>query len=129
MVVDASVILAVILNEPEKSGIIAATQGGLLLAPGCLSWEVGNAFSAMLKTRRLRVEEALAGLDIFERIPVRESAVDLKAALKLSHKHQIYAYDAYYVEVARRGNLPLLTLDRKMAEVAGKEAVELKRIP
>ena len=30
----------------------------------------------------------------------------------------IYAYDAYYLEVAKRLNLPLLTLDMAMKKVA-----------
>lgn len=128
IVVDASVVLAVILNEPEKPGIVAATQGGILLAPGCLPWEVGNAFSAMLKRRRLGVEEALAGLGIFEDIPIQESAVDLRAALKLSQKHKIYAYDAYYLELSLRGSMPLLTLDEQMAEAGKKEGINVKEI-
>ena len=126
IVVDASVVLAVVLSEPEKSGIIAATQGCILLAPGCLPWEVGNAFSAMLKRRRLGIEDALAGLGIFERIPIQESAVDLKAALKVSLNHGIYAYDAYYIELAIRGSMSLLTLDERMAEVGIKEGVKVK---
>ena len=128
IVVDASVVLAVILNEPEKSGIIAATQEGILLAPGCLPWEVGNAFSAMLKRRRLGAEEALAGLDVFESIPIQESTVDLKSALKLSKRHDIYAYDAYYLELALKGGMPLLTLDGRMAEVAEKEGITVKEV-
>src|SRR5690606_5133158 len=123
IVVDASVVLAVILNEPEKSGIVAATQGANLLAPGCLRWEVGNAFSAMLKRRRLGFEEVFAGLGIFECIPIQEATVDLKAALRLSQQHDIYAYDAYYLELASRSNAPLLTLDGRMAEVARKEGI------
>lgn len=128
IVVDASVVLAVILNEPEKSGIIAATQEAILLAPGCLPWEVGNAFSAMLKRRRLGADEVLAGLDVFESIPIQESTVDLKAALKLSKRHDIYAYDAYYLELALKGGMPLLTLDGRMAEVAEKEGITVKEV-
>lgn len=53
----------------------------------------------------------------------RESAVLLKdrlidpdwqAALVLTFKHQITAYDAQYVEVARARRLPLVTEDREL---------------
>ncbi|MFU8848467.1 MAG: hypothetical protein ACNA77_07095 [Opitutales bacterium] len=53
IVVDASVVLAVILDEPEKPALVAETVGATLLAPGCLSREVGNAFSAILKRKRM----------------------------------------------------------------------------
>ena len=47
VVVDISVIIAVIANEPERTAIIEVTKGGLLTAPSSVYWEVGNAFSAM----------------------------------------------------------------------------------
>lgn len=49
LVVDTSVIIAVIANEPEEATLVAQTQGADLFAPHSLYWEVGNAFSAMLK--------------------------------------------------------------------------------
>ena len=34
--------------------------------------------------------------------------------MKIACRHNIYAYDAYYLETARRLNLPLVTFDRLM---------------
>lgn len=127
-VVDASVVLAVILNEPEKSALVAETEGATLLAPGCLSWEVGNAFSALLKRKRMDFELASKGLTIFEMIPIQEMEVSLVDALALCNRHEIYAYDAYYLELAKRSSLPLLTLDRRMIEVAQQENIQVKGI-
>jgi hypothetical protein len=45
-------------GEPEKPGIIQATLGHTLIGPGSIPWEVGNAFSAMLKQKRIRIENA-----------------------------------------------------------------------
>jgi predicted nucleic acid-binding protein len=53
LVVDTSTVIAVIANEPEKPLLIAKTQGYELLAPHSLGWEVGNAFSAMIKRGRI----------------------------------------------------------------------------
>lgn len=58
VVVDTSVIIAVIANEPEKDALIAKTKGVELLAPHSLHWKVGNAFSAMLKRQRIRLAQA-----------------------------------------------------------------------
>lgn len=53
IVVDTSVIIAVIVDEPEKARLIESTKGASLIAPGSLYWEIGNAFSAMLKRKRI----------------------------------------------------------------------------
>lgn len=128
IVVDASVVLAVILDEPEKPVLIAETEGATLLAPGCLSWEVGNAFSAILKRKRMDFESVSKGLAIFDMIPVQEMEVSLGDALALCNQHEIYAYDAYYLQLAKRSSLPLLTLDRRMVEVARQENIQVKGI-
>jgi len=49
IVVDTSVLIAVIANEPEKDRLIRQTTGADLLAPPSCHWEIGNAFSAMLR--------------------------------------------------------------------------------
>jgi len=128
IVVDASAVLAVILEEPEKTALIVETEGATLLAPGCLSWEIGNAFSAILKRKRLSFESISKGLAIFEMIPIQEVEVSLVDTLVLSNRHGIYAYDAYYLQLAKRASLPLLTLDRRMIEVAKKENIQVKGI-
>ena len=127
LVVDASAVLAVIFNEPEKPSLIAATEGTTLIAPGCLSWELGNALSAMLKRQRIGLGAASKALSIFGRIPIQEMEVSLPDALELCDRHGIYAYDAYYLHLAKRTSTPLLTLDQKMAEVAAKEKIEVKQ--
>jgi len=75
ILVDASAVLAVILEEPEKAGIVKATAGYEAKAPGCLRWEVGNAFSAMAKRGRLRPEETLAALQVFGIIPMQQGNI------------------------------------------------------
>jgi predicted nucleic acid-binding protein len=66
IVVDASVIIAVIVNEPSKSNIVQAAQGASLIAPASISWEIANAFSAMFKRNRITLDEALTAIDIYQ---------------------------------------------------------------
>ena len=128
IIVDASAILAVILEEPEKVAIIKATTGTEANVPGCLRWEVGNAFSAMIKRGRLSGEESLEALKIFELIPLQEVGVDFVEALEIAIKHEIYAYDAYYLAAAKRHRIELLSLDQKMVEVARSEGIKIREI-
>ena len=77
IVIDTSALLAVIVGEPERDRIVELTSGHTLLGPGAIPWEVGNAFSAMLKHRRLTLAEAQEGLRIFHTVPLRFVKVDL----------------------------------------------------
>ena len=94
------------------------TAGNTLIGPGSIPWEVGNAFSSMLKHDRLTLEEALKGLTIFESIPVRYAKPDFAHTLKLAHQTNMYAYDAYFLDCAVRQKVPLLTLDQKLKTAA-----------
>jgi predicted nucleic acid-binding protein len=42
----------------------------------------------------------------------------MERALKISCKYNIYAYDAYYLETAKRLKLPLITFDVSMKNIA-----------
>ena len=62
IVIDTSALLAVIVAEPERDRIVELTSGHSLIGPGSIPWEIGNAFSAMLRQRRLGLAEAQQGL-------------------------------------------------------------------
>ena len=128
VLVDASAVLAIILEEPEKPSILQATSGYEAKSPGCLRWEVGNAFSALVKKKRLDEGNSLKGMSIFKTIPIQEVDVDMEKALELALRNQIYTYDAYYLIAAKKHRAELLTLDRKMIEVAKIEGIQLKEI-
>ena len=128
LVIDTSAIIAVIVGEPERDGIIQATTGHALIGPGCIPWEVGNAFSAMFKRNRLSLEEALKGLAIFTSVPLRYVEPDFDMALEISKKADLYAYDAYFLACAIRHKAPLLTLDRKLKEAARNLNVQMLEV-
>ena len=128
LVIDTSAIIAVIVGEPERDGIIQATTGHALIGPGCIPWEVGNAFSAMVKRNRLTLEEALKGLAIFTSVPLRYVEPDFDMALEISKKADLYAYDAYFLACAIRHKAPLLTLDRKLKEAARNLNVQMLEV-
>ncbi|NQT86894.1 type II toxin-antitoxin system VapC family toxin [bacterium] len=128
IVIDASAILAVIVAEPERDRIVEMTDGQSLVAPGSVPWEIGNAFSSMLKQKRLGLEEAKQGLSIFESVPIRYLAVDLENALSIAHAHKLYAYDAYFLDCASRHAVPLLTLDRVLSRAAEKLGVDVLEV-
>ncbi|MDR1997667.1 MAG: type II toxin-antitoxin system VapC family toxin [Candidatus Margulisbacteria bacterium] len=118
IVVDASVLLAVLLNEPEKKQLISLTKAAELTAPEIMPYEIGNALSAMFKRHRLTQEQIMQSLAAYETIPLRLVKSDRVKALRLACQYNIYAYYAYYLETAQRLRLPLLTLDRQLKQIA-----------
>jgi len=128
IITDASAILAVIVDEPERAGIIEMTAGHNLMGPGSIPWEIGNAFTSMLKQHRLEIEEVKRGLIIFQSIPIRYLAVDLDNAVSIAHANNLYAYDAYFLDCASRHSAPLLTLDRQLRRAADKIGVHILEI-
>jgi predicted nucleic acid-binding protein len=118
IVIDTSAIIAVIADEPEREKLIELTRGNTLIGPGSIPWEIGNAFSAMFKRNRLSLEEAKRGLEIFRSIPLRYIEPDFTNAISISQKHNIYAYDAYFIDCAIRQKAPLLTLDSRLKAVS-----------
>jgi uncharacterized protein with PIN domain len=42
IVIDTSALIAVIVEEPERTKIIELTTGNTLIAPGSIPWEIGN---------------------------------------------------------------------------------------
>ena len=120
VVVDTSVIIAVIANEPVKEALIELTTGADLIAPRSVHWGIGNALSAMLKRGRITVEQAIRAVRIYRQIPLRYVDVELEETLKVAKAQGIYAYDAYLIRCAVKYKAPLISLDRSLM-VAAKE--------
>jgi predicted nucleic acid-binding protein len=125
IVADTSTFIAVALNEPEKGRIIQLTEGCDLIAPEVLPFEIGNAFSAMAKKKVLATKELISAWEMVQRIPVELCRIDIKSALKIALKFNIYAYDAYFLECAANSRSPLITLDHAMQRVASNIGITI----
>lgn len=128
IIIDTSALIAVIAGEPERDRILLITEGKTLTGPGSIPWEIGNAFSAMFKQKRLPLDEARKGIQIFESIPIRYIQVDFLRAITIAEQTNMYAYDAYFLDCALRLKSPLLTLDRKLKTAAQELKIELLEI-
>jgi predicted nucleic acid-binding protein len=118
ILLDASAIMAIVLNEPNKDVIIKLTKGAILLSPEMISYEIGNALISLYKRHKLRENEVIEAYNSFKKIPIRLLDVNMEMALEISCKYKIYAYDAYYLETAKRLKLPLITFDKSMQNIA-----------
>ncbi len=118
IVIDTSVVIAVIANEPVKEALVELTTGADLIAPHSVHWEVGNALSAMLRRERIKIEQAIQAVQIYQQIPIRFVDVELEETLKIAAALGIYAYDAYLIRCAVKYKSPLISLDRGLIGAA-----------
>ncbi len=118
IIADTNTFIAVALNEPEKAKIIQLTEGHDLIAPDVLPFEIGNALTAMMKKNALKKEEVESAWEIVQQIPVDLRHTDIKSALSIAIKFNLYAYDAYFLNCAENLHSPLLTLDLGIKRVA-----------
>ena len=116
--IDTSALIAVIANEPKKSRIVQLTIDASLLAPLSVHWEIGNAFSAMLKRNRVTPIQAQSCIALYQQIPLKFVDVNLSKTIDLVEQLQIYAYDAYLIQCALQTSTPLLTLDAGLIQAA-----------
>ena len=128
LTIDTSALIAVIGNEEKKEKIIDLTVGYSLYAPASVHWEIGNAFSAMFKRHSSDLYLARCALEVYQEIPIRFIDVTLEQSIELSHRLNIYAYDAYLIQCALQTSTSLLTLDSRLvmsAKEAGVECLEV----
>ena len=128
IIVDTSIIIAVIINEENKKRIIELTKGSNLFAPASLHWEIGNAFSVMFKRDKLTIKQAKIALRYYNEIPIRFADMDLENVLDIANKYKIYAYDAYFIATAKELNAPLFSLDKNLLQIARKEGLKVIKV-
>ncbi len=124
IVADASIFLAVVLDETDRAWVIEKTAGCSVISPEVLPYEIGNALIAVRRRGRLNEREILRAFDISQRIAVRLVPVKIHDAMKLAVRFNIYAYDAYYLQCCIESKLALLSLDGRMCDIA--KSLEIK---
>lgn len=118
VLVDASVLVPMVVDRQMRGRINEVIGHYSLQTPPVAPYEVGNALSRLRKRHLLNDIEVMEAYNGFTKLFLDYQKVDIKKALIIACQYLIYAYDAYYLEVAVRKNLPLMTLDERMKKVA-----------
>jgi predicted nucleic acid-binding protein len=121
VILDTSAIIAVIAGEPEKELVIHSTKNAVLFSPDIISFEVSNALTRMMRKKIIDSKVTMINLiRNFRKMPIKIVETDIEKMLEIAWDYKIYAYDACYLEIAKRLHFPLLTFDTNMKKV-GKE--------
>lgn len=132
LVLDASVTIARIQVEERTDAVLSVFSrvvASEAWVPDLWKLEIANVIESSVRkgksAPRFR-DEALSYLAL---LPIR---VDLETSnrawgetLLLAHRHRLTLYDAAYLELALRRNVPLATLDKELRLAATAEHVEL----
>jgi predicted nucleic acid-binding protein len=129
LVVDASILLDVLMSEPERAKIIDLTKDVDLIAPASVHWEVGNTLSSMLKRGRMTLVQAESVLKNYEKIPIRFMEVSLHESIRISAERKIYACDAFLIACARDQKCRLISLDKALLQASRDSGIQVVEVP
>jgi predicted nucleic acid-binding protein len=133
-VLDASVALAWFVDNPVASYAIqvrkSLSRDARAVVPGLWHLEMANGFAVAERRGILSPTNSTAGIAALEHLlaQVIESGAEfipMKQLLTTARDFQLSAYDAVYLDTARRAGLPLATLDKRLLAAARRAEVEL----
>lgn len=122
--IDASCVLSFLLNQDGSENVVSIVGENQLVAPSCLTFEIGNAISKLIKRKLISVYEGVSVFHEFARIPIRLIEPDIPNSIVIAGESESYAYDCYYLNIASQMILPLFTYDDKMKETAEKRGIK-----
>jgi predicted nucleic acid-binding protein len=125
IVVDASIVLAPVLEEPIPKGVIDLDKAvpGDWIAPALWWFEVRNGLVVNERRRRITEADTTQFLDRISDLASIDQSPDETTVMALARRHRLTVYDAAYLELALREGADLATLDAELAEAARREGV------
>jgi len=117
LVVDCSVMVAAMFEEPARDQAIALMSGKLLFAPGLLVHEMVNVAARKLRagSPSATVRQALSDFDAHA---IEFRPTDPQEQFELALRYDLSGYDAAYLWLAAELKTPLATFDKKLAAAA-----------
>ena len=117
LVVDCSVLSAVLFEEPMRDEALRQLVGRAMHAPTLLDHEIANV--AVKKQRQHWPGDSIAmALADYAEHDIALHRIDAKAQVALAIRYGLSAYDAAYLWLASELKAPLATFDHKLALAA-----------
>ncbi|CCF22373.1 PilT protein domain protein (plasmid) [Pseudorhizobium banfieldiae] len=125
-VIDASMAAAWLLPEEysDAAEAVIATINAPCPVPSLFWFEIRNILAMAERRGRIGGGGALVYMERVRRLPLDDAGIGGDSlVLLLAANHALSAYDAAYLALALNRNVPLATLDRKLAAAARKEGI------
>ncbi len=131
-VLDSSVALAWVLPDetnPTLDQLCDRLIVDIALVPPVWPLEIGNVLLVAIKRGRLTTRDVSHLITELRSLPLEIDAASTERALEetlaLAKKYDLTTYDASYLELAQRRNLPLATLDTKLRKACVSAKITL----
>jgi predicted nucleic acid-binding protein len=119
-VVDASVLVSVLAGAEHagwaQTQLAAAGHRRSMWAPHVIDAEVGHSLRRRVAAQQLHADDARDALADLIRLPLRRIAHSALLDRAWALRDNLSFYDALYVALAQRLEMPLLTLDARLAK-------------
>jgi predicted nucleic acid-binding protein len=126
-VMDATIAAAWALPEENSEltdSLLTMCQIDGAMVPMLFWYEIRHILAQAERLLRITPADTVAFLHNLERLEIKlRDLGDGEAILRLARVHHLSVYNAAYLELALRENLPLATLDRALALAAVKESL------
>lgn len=131
-VLDASVTVAWCFEDeatPESWALLDALENGTAFVPALWLMEVANILVCAERRGRITADKADGFFAMLRTLPIRVEPLEhghaLDAVRALARAERLTAYDAAYLELARRMKLPIATRDNDLCAAAQRQGVVL----
>ena len=132
LVVDASLAAAWFLPDEQNDAadqVMAELDKNPGRAPSLFWFETRNLFLVAERRGRLQPGEAATTMAQLRGFPILDEGTgNDRLVLALAERHGLSGYDASYLALALSQNLPLATLDKKLAAAARAQGVEVRGV-
>lgn len=132
-VLDCSVTMAWCFEDESNAmsdKILASLKESKAMVPSIWPLEVINVLRVGERKKRLSASQSNTFINLLRGLPIEVdmNPIDLpnQSILEISREYSISAYDAAYLELALRKNLPLVSFDKILCEAAKNAGIEIK---
>jgi len=115
--------------SPPTDALLQRVRDGGGLVPTLWYWEVANVLTFAVRKKRLSADAAATRFSLLQALPITTDPEAQRRAWRetflLAQAHTLTAYDAAYLELARRTGLPLASKDGDLRNAARNIGVEV----
>jgi predicted nucleic acid-binding protein len=108
--------------------VLESLKENQALVPSLWPVEMANVLVVAEKRKRINQADATRALELLLSLPIvvePGEAAGIRALRETAREHNLSAYDASYLELARRTGLPLATVDLALKKAAKKDGIPL----
>lgn len=134
-ILDCSISISWVLVDEDDdyaNSILDLMTDATAFVPEIWSLEVVNTLLVAERRNRMTIEQSEQAIKLLQSLPIvidtLTSSQAFQQTLKLGREQSLASYDAAYLELALRKNLPLATNDNRLIEAAKRCQVRLMEV-